>query len=139
MKHRAWSHAEDEALRRGWANGASHSEIAQRIGRTRAMVDRRRKTLALPARDRLIFFVDFRINEKKLRVYFKLPLRKSIEKLIRRVETVLEWVAEGPLAPSTAVLALLFDADKEKIKFDDARQARWQVPRRGASQLAMIN
>ena len=88
---RPWSEVERDALARLWAEGLPVHEIGERIDRTPAMVCNMRARMNLPERIS-VFFIK-KITDQEY--YFKLPLRKGVEKLLNRSATLLEWIGEG--------------------------------------------
>lgn len=90
MRGRSWSVPEKERLFELRARGLSMAEIARALSRPPGSCRWIASRIGLHEK-KPIFFCFF-LNSQ--RFYFKLPLRRGIEKLIRRVETVLEWVQE---------------------------------------------
>lgn len=90
MRGTAWSVSEKERLSELRARGLSMAEIARALDRPAGSCRRIVAQMEFHAK-KPIFFCIFL---KSQRIYFKLPLRKGVEKLVRRLETVLEWVQE---------------------------------------------
>ena len=91
MRGAPWTMAGRELLAELWAQGLSAAQIAERLGRSRGAVCRMADRLDLNEK-KPAFFSIIRMNQV---IYFKLPLRNGTEKLLRRVDKLVEWVDEG--------------------------------------------
>jgi hypothetical protein len=88
----SWTAEHIEQLRRLWKEGIVVSGIAVCLGKSPDAVTSKRRQLGLPEREKIVFSVQVFSTQQIVYVF---PRSHGVRKLLRRLETLREWVHEG--------------------------------------------
>jgi hypothetical protein len=91
LERRAWTTDERARFETLWQAGSPVSEIGRKLHRTPGGITRARVMFGLPPRSPVFSCIKIKHQE----FFFKLPVSRGLEKLLRRHLTLVEWVEEG--------------------------------------------
>jgi hypothetical protein len=84
-----WTDEQKVSLRALWKRGLSAIAIGLALGKSPDAVTSMRRALGLPEREKILFRISTHC------VFYIFPRSDGVRKLLRRVATLQEWVAEG--------------------------------------------